>query len=105
MAIMVMLVALVSVASAQEGGASHPPVNVQASVTDEQVTLTWQGNVSDFQVTGYRIERYEGHSSGWETLEPLWPLANEFPSDNPDILETSTPTCCPARPPNIASGR
>ena len=34
MAIMVMLVALVSVASAQEGGASHPPVNVQASVTD-----------------------------------------------------------------------
>ena len=92
MAIMVMLVALVSVASAPEGGASHPPVNAQASVTDEQVTLTWQGNVSDSQVTGYRIERYEGHSSGWETLEPLWPLANEFPSDNPDILETHVDT-------------
>ena len=52
----------------------------------------WQGNVSDSQVTGYRIERYEGHRSGWETLEPLWPLANEFPSDNPDILETYVDT-------------
>ena len=92
MAIMVMLVALVSVASAQEDGASHPPVNAQASVTDEQVTLTWQGNVSNSQASGYRIEGYEGHSSGWETLEPLWPLANEFPSDNPDILETYVDT-------------
>ena len=65
-----------------------PPVNVQASATDERVTLTWQGNPSNFQVDGYRIERYEGHSSGWETLEPLWPAAGEFPWDTPNIIET-----------------
>ena len=70
----------------------HPPVNVQASATDERVTLLWQGNVSNFQVSGYRIERYEGHSSGWETLEPLWPAASEFPWDNPDMLETYVDT-------------
>ena len=65
-----------------------PPVNVQASVTDERVALTWQGNVSNFQVDGYRIERYEGHSSGWETLEPFLPAVNKLPWDNPDVLET-----------------
>ena len=65
-----------------------PPVNVQASATDERVTLTWQGNPSNFHVDGYRIERYEGHSSGWETLEPLWPAAGEFPWDTPNIIET-----------------
>ena len=65
-----------------------PPVNVQASATDERVMLTWQGNPSNFHVDGYRIERYEGHSSGWETLEPLWLAASEFPWDTPNIIET-----------------
>ena len=65
-----------------------PPVNVQASATDERVMLTWQGNPSNFHVDGYRIERYEGHNSGWETLEPLWLAAGEFPWDTPDIIET-----------------
>ena len=67
--------------------ARHPPVNVQASDTDERVTLTWRGNVSDSQVTGYRIERYEGHRSGWHRLEAFLPAANQVPWDNPDILE------------------
>ena len=91
LATMVLLLGLVSVADAQ-GRLPHPPVNVQASVTDEQVTLTWQVNVSDSQVTGYRIERYEGHRSGWETLEDSLLAANQFPWDNPDVLETYVDT-------------
>ena len=87
LAALVLLLGLVSVADAQ-GGLPHPPVNVQASVTDERVTLTCQVNVSDSQVTGYRIERYAGHRSGWETLEDSLPAANQFPWDNPDTLET-----------------
>ena len=51
------------------------------------MTSTWQGNVSDSQVTGYRIERYEGHRSGWNTLVTFLPAANQYPWDNPDILE------------------
>ena len=51
------------------------------------MTSTWQGNVSDSQVTGYRIERYEGHRSGWNTLVSFLPAANQVPWDNPDILE------------------
>ena len=91
LATMVLLLGLVSVADAQ-GRLPHPPVNVQASVTDEQVTLTWQVNVSDSQVTGYRIERYGGHRSGWETLEDSLLAANQFPWDNPDVLETYVDT-------------
>ena len=87
LAALVLLLGLVSVADAQ-GGLPHPSVNVQASVTDERVTLPCQGNVSDSQVTGYRIERYEGHRSGWEMLEDSLPAANQFPWDNPDTLET-----------------
>ena len=63
-----------SVADAQ-GGLPHPPVNV-----------------SDSQVTGYRIERYEGHRSGWETLVPFQPAANQYPRNNPDVLETYVDT-------------
>ena len=74
------------------GRRAPSPVNVQASVTDERVTLTWQGNVSDSQVTGYRIERYEGHRSGWHRLEAFLPAANQVPWDNPDILETYVDT-------------
>ena len=84
---MALCLGIVSVAQAQEGVASHPPVNVQASVTDERVTLTWQGNVSDSQVTGYRIERYEGHRSGWNTLVTFLPAANQYPRNNPDVPE------------------
>ena len=91
LATMVLLLGLVSVADAQ-GRLPHPPVNVQASVTDEQLTLTWQVNVSNSQVTGYRIERYEGHRSGWETLEDSLLAANQFPWDNPDVLETYVDT-------------
>ena len=50
--------------------------------------MTWRGNVSDSQVSGYRIERYEGHRSGWNTLVTFLPAANQVPWDNPDILET-----------------
>ena len=87
LAIMARCLGIVSVAQAQEGVAPHPPVNVQASVTDERVTLTWKGNPSDSQVTGYRIERYEGHRSGWHRLEAFLPAAKQVPWDNPDILE------------------
>ena len=87
LAALVLLLGLVSVADAQ-GGLPHPPVDVQASVTDERVTLPCQVNVSDSQVTGYRIECYEGHRSGWETLEDSLTAANQFPWDNPDTLET-----------------
>ena len=69
-----------------------PPVNVEASATDERVTSTWQGNVSNSQVSGYRIERYEGHRSGWHRLEAYLPAANQVPWDNPDILETYVDT-------------
>ena len=89
---MALCLGIVSVAQAQEGVASHPPVNVQASVTDERVTLTWKGNPSDSQVTGYRIERYEGHRSGWHRLEAFLPAANQVPWDNPDTLETYVDT-------------
>ena len=70
----------------------RPPINLQASATDERVTLTWQGNVDNLQVSGYRIERYEGHRSGWETLEPFLPAATQFPWDNPGITETYVDT-------------
>ena len=89
---MALCLGIVSVAQAQEGVAPHPPVNVQASVTDERVTLTWRGNVSDSQVTGYRIERYEGHRSGWNTLVTFLPAANQYPRNNPDVLETYVDT-------------
>ena len=56
------------------------------------MTSTWQGNVSNSQVSGYRIERYEGHRSGWETLENSLPAANPVPRDNPDILGTYVDT-------------
>ena len=56
------------------------------------MTLTWQGNIGNSQVSGYRIERYEGHSSGWETLAPFLPAANEFPRVNHDIRETYVDT-------------
>ena len=69
-----------------------PPINLQASATDDRVTLTWQGNVSNFRVSGYRIERYEGHSSGWQTLAELLPAANTLPWDNTDIGETYVDT-------------
>ena len=92
LSIMALCLGIVSVAQAQEGVAPHPPVNVQASATDERVTLTWKGNPSDSQVTGYRIERYEGHRSGWETLENSLPAANQVPWDNPDIIETYVDT-------------
>ena len=69
-----------------------PPINLQASATDDRVTLTWKGNISNFHVSGYRIERYGGHSSGWQTLEPLWPAANTLPWDNPGIRETYVDT-------------
>ena len=69
-----------------------PPINLQASATDDRVTLTWQGNVSNFHVSGYRIERYEGHSSGWQTLEELLSAANTLPWDNTDIGETYVDT-------------
>ena len=84
---MALCLGIVSVAQAQEGVASHPPVNVQASVTDERVTLTCQVNVSDSQVTGYRIERYEGHRSGWNTLVSFLPAANQYPRNNRDVSE------------------
>ena len=87
LSIMALCLGIVSVAQAQEGVASHPPVNVQASVTDERVTLTCQVNVSDSQVTGYRIERYEGHRSGWNTLVSFLPAANQYPRNNPDVSE------------------
>ena len=89
---MALCLGIVSVAQAEEGVASHPPVNVQASVTDERVTLTCQVNVSNSQVTGYRIERYEGHRSGWHRLEAFLPAADQVPWDNPDILETYVDT-------------
>ena len=66
----------------------HPPINLQASPTDDHVTLTWQGNVDNFQVSGYRIERYQGHLSGWQTVAPFLPAANQFPWDNPEITES-----------------
>ena len=56
------------------------------------MTSTWQGNVSNSQVTGYRIERYEGHRSGWETLENSLPAANQYPRNNPDVIETYVDT-------------
>ena len=40
LSIMALCLGIVSVASAQEGGARHPPINVQASATDERVTST-----------------------------------------------------------------
>ena len=46
----------------------HPPINLQASPTDGHVTLTWQGSVDNFHVSGYRIQRYQGHHSGWQTV-------------------------------------
>ena len=66
----------------------HPPINLQASPTDDHVTLTWQGNVDNFHVSGYRIQRYQGHRSGWQTVAPFQPAANQFPWDNPGITET-----------------
>ena len=103
---MALCLGIVSVAQAQEGVAPHPPVNVQASATDERVTLTWRGNVSDSQVTGYRIERYEGHRSGWNTLVTFLPAANQVSEEQPrQSKPTSTPACCPARPTDTASGR
>ena len=66
----------------------HPPINLQASPTDDHVTLTWQGNVDNFHVSGYRIQRYQGHRSGWQTATPFQPAANQFPWDNPGITET-----------------
>ena len=87
LSIMALCLGIVSVAQAQEGVAPHPPVNVQASVTNERVTSTCQGNVSNSQVTGYRIERYEGHRSGWNTLVTFLPAADQYPRNNPDILE------------------
>ena len=89
---MALCLGIVSVAQAQEGVAPHPPVNVQASDTDERVTLTWRGNVSDSQVSGYRIERYEGHRSGWNTLVTFLPAANQYPRNNPDVIETYVDT-------------
>ena len=89
---MALCLGIVSVAQAQEGVAPHPPVNVQASVTNERVTLTCQVNVSDSQVTGYRIERYEGHRSGWNTLVTFLPAADQYPRNNPDVIETYVDT-------------
>ena len=66
----------------------HPPINLQASPTDDHVTLTWQGSVDNFHVSGYRIQRYQGHRSGWQTVTPFQPAANQFPWDNPGITET-----------------
>ena len=83
---------IVSVAQAQESSVPHPPINLQASATDERVTLTWRGNVSNSQVSGYRIERDEGHRSGWDTPEAFLPAANEYPRDNPNLLETYVDT-------------
>ena len=91
LATMVLLLGLVSVADAQ-GGLPHPPVNVQASATDERVTLTWQGNPGDYTVDGYRIERHEGHRSVWEVLVPFQPAANNTPGNNPNTLETYVDT-------------
>ena len=71
LATMVLLLGLVSVADAQ-GRLPQPPVNV-----------------SNSQVSGYRTERYEGHRSGWETLEDSLPAANQFPWDT---LETYVDT-------------
>ena len=92
LSIMARCLGIVSVAQAQEGVAPHPPVNVQASATDERVTSTCQGNVSDSQVTGYRIECYEGHRSGWNTLVTFLPAANQYPRNNPDVIETYVDT-------------
>ena len=91
LATMVLLLGLVSVADAQDG-LPQPPVNVQASATDERVTLTWQGNPGDYTVDGYRIERYEGHRSVWEVLVPFQPAANNTPGNNPNTLETYVDT-------------
>ena len=66
----------------------HPPINLQASPTDDHVTLTWQGSIDNFHVSGYRIQRYQGHRSGWQTVTPFQPAANQFPWDNPGITET-----------------
>ena len=66
----------------------HPPINLQASPTDGHVTLTWQGSVDNFHVSGYRIQRYQGHHSGWQTVTPFQPAANQFPWDDPGITET-----------------
>ena len=90
LATMVLLLGLVSVADAQ-GGAPRPPINVQATVTDERVTLTWQGNPGDYTVDGYRIERYEGHRSVWEVLVPFQPAANNTPGNNPNTLDYPDP--------------
>ena len=91
LATMVLLLGLVSVADAQ-GRLPRPPINVQATVTDERVTLTWQGNPGDYTVDGYRIERYEGHRSVWEVLVPFQPAANNTPGNNPNTLETYVDT-------------
>ena len=56
------------------------------------MTSTWQGNVSNSQVSGYRIERYEGYRSGWHKLEASLPAANQVPWDNPDVIETYVDT-------------
>ena len=54
--------------------------------------MTWRGNVSNSQVSGYRIERDEGHLSGWNTLVTFLPAANQYPRNNPDVLETYVDT-------------
>ena len=43
-------------------------------------------------MSGYRIERYEGHRSGWNTLVTFLPAANQYPRNNPDIIETYVDT-------------
>ena len=67
----------------------HPPVQAWGSATDEQVTLAWKGNPNNFEVTGYRIERYEGHRSGWNTLEDVpaggRPVSEEQPRRNRNL--------------------
>ena len=54
--------------------------------------MAWKGNPNNFEVTGYRIECYEGHRSGWHRLEAFLPAANQYPRNNPDILETYVDT-------------
>ena len=88
--------AFVAVAQAQDPerdeGVPAGPWPVDASATDEQVTLTWKGAAHNTHVLGYRIERHEGANSGWVTVESLWPAANQFPWQNTEITETYVDT-------------
>ena len=93
LAIAVLFLGLASVADAQDpGDPPLPPTQAWASATDEQVTLTWRGNPTNYYVPGYRIERSQGSLVDWETVEEFWPAENPFPWDDPLKTETYVDT-------------